>query len=812
MGVRAFAPLASGVALALWIGPERSPPIWAVVVFAAALATIGVVARARAGWIALALATFAIGFGVAGARTFAYPRDSVARAMGSGMSVLRVEGIVLDEPTTARPARGELARFVRDEPATRFTLRVTRATFGEASRRASGDLWVRVDGALPTLRAGDRVRIAGQAFPVEAPTNPGERDFRPRARERNIAGRLIVPSAGLVEPIGGATTTRARVIAAQAALRQRASSWVDRLDRDERTRAMLNAALFGATDGEYSRVQRAFARTGLAHLLAISGLHLALLAWFALLGARAVLPGRRAQASIVALAVVSYLLIVPANPPIVRAGVMTLGFLLADSLGRRYDPLNVLAWTACAIILVRPTDLTGVGFQLSFLAVGGLVALASPTRDLILRLARVPADHPDKRTARQRVVHRVASAFGASLAAWAITAPLVALRVGMVTPLAPIAGVVVAPLFAIALGIGYLATLASVVAPSLGAVVGELAGLLAWGFLATVDALDSIPFMVAHTPHFGWWWAALGTLAIGMALRGRGARLACAAIGVVVLAIVVRGASSSSPGADVALRIDTLDVGDGSCHLLRVGDEAILWDCGSTWVGVGERDIPDALRALGAWRVRTLVISHPNLDHYSGVLDAADRLGLREVLTTRAFLDEAARDPLGPVAFTLDALRRRGVRVRAIGAGHAIALGDARMEFLWPREGFTSDQPNDESLVARVDIPTDQGVRTAMFFGDIEPDGIDAMVRETGALRADIAEAPHHGSARPGAIAFVASLGASVVVQSTGPQRLDDERWDGVKASTTWWTTASDGALFVEARRDGLIVSGRSSR
>jgi competence protein ComEC len=810
MGVRAFVLLASGAALALWLGPDRSPPMWSVVAVGGALAIVGVLARARAGWVALALATLAIGFGVAGARTFEYPGDSVARSLGSGMTILRVEGIVLDEPTTARPTRGELARFVRDEPATRFTLRVTGVVEGDNVRHASGDLWVRVEGVLTTVRAGDRVRIAGRAFPVEALTNPGEQDFRPRARERNIAGRVLVPSAGLVERIGAGSTARPRLVAAQAALRERASSWVERLDHDERTRALLGAALFGATDGEYTRVQRAFARTGLAHLLAISGLHLALLAWFALLGARAVLPGRRAQATIVALAVVAYLLIVPANPPVVRAGVMTLGFLLADSLGRRYDPLNVLGWTACAIVLVRPTDVTSVGFQLSFLAVGGLIALASPTRDAILRLARVPVDHPDKRTARQRVAHRVASALGASLAAWAITAPLVALRVGMFTPLAPIAAVLVAPLFAITLGMGYLATLASVVAPSLGAPVGWVAGLLAWGFLAAVDALDAVPFVVAHTAHFGWWWAALGTIAIAMALKGRNPRLACAAIGMVLVAIVARGASSSSPGADVALRIDTLDVGDGSCHLIRVGDESMLWDCGSTWVGIGEREIPDALRALGAWRVRTLVISHPNLDHYSGALDAADRLGLREVLTTRAFLDEAARDPLGPVAFTLDALRRRGVRVRAIGAGHEIALGDARMEFLWPREGFTTDQPNDESLVARVRVPTEGGARTAIFFGDIEPDGIDAMVRDTGPLNADIAEAPHHGSARPRAIAFVASLGASVVVQSTGPQRLGDERWDNVKASTTWWTTAADGAVFVEALRDGTIVSGRS--
>jgi competence protein ComEC len=252
-------------------------------------------------------------------------------------------------------------------------------------------------------------------------------------------------------------------------------------------------------------------------------------------------------------------------------------------------------------------------------------------------------------------------------------------------------------------------------------------------------------------------------------------------------------------------------VGDGACHALRSGDDAILWDCGSTWAGIGERDIPDALRALGIWRVRTLVISHPNLDHYSGALDAAHRIGLREVLTTRAFLDEAERDPLGPVAFTVDALRARGIEVRAIGAGYSVPLGSARVEFLWPAEGFASERANDESLVARVEVKTDAGARSVLMLGDIEPAGIEAMLRTSGALRADIVEAPHHGSARPGSIAFVGSLEPGVVVQSTGPQRLGDERWDGVRARALWWTTASDGAVFAEIRRDGSVVSGRSA-
>jgi competence protein ComEC len=816
MGVRVFALLAVGSTLALWLGPERSPSVMAVIGMSAALATLGGVLRGRVGWTAAAVATVGAGFALAGARTFQYPADSVANLLVHGRSheptLLTVEGVILEKPETRRPARGELARFVRDDPATRFTLRVFRAGEGEHARTASGDLWVRVEGVAMGLRAGQVVRVRGQAFAVEPPMNPGERDFRARSRERNLAGRLLVPDRALAKP-AEARTARERALAlrvrTQEALRARASAWLDAVNASDEARALLGAALLGETEGAYTRVQRSFARTGLAHVLAISGLHLGLLAMFALVAARAVVPGRRTEALVVAIAVALYLAIVPANPPVVRAGIMTLGFLLAEALGRRYDPLNVLGWTACAIVAARPTDLTSVGFQLSFAAVGGLVAFSKPVRDALRTLLRVPEVDPDQRTRRQRVAAWVTAALGTSIAAWAITAPLVALRVGVLTPWAAFAAVLVAPAFSGLLGLGYVTMLAGAVSPSLGVLLAQPMGHLAEGLLWLVRVLERAPLGAVNTPPMAWWWCALATVAVAQILRrGLRARGALLALAAVVGVVALQGGRAGRLEEGAAFRIDTLAVGDGACHLLRSEDDALLWDCGSTWVGIGARDIPDALRALGAWRVRTLVVSHPNLDHYSGVLDVARRIGLREVVAPRGFFDEADADPLGPVAYTLARLRAMGVAVRTAHAGDALTLGGARVEFLWPAEGFATEQANDGSLVAQVRVPTEQGERVALLLGDIEPAGIDAMVRTTGALRADVVEAPHHGSARDRSIAFVASLGAGAVVQSTGPQRLGDERWDGVKATATWWTTAQDGAAFVEIRRDGSIVSG----
>src|SRR5690606_12909579 len=149
--------------------------------------------------------------------------------------------------STERPARGELAMFVRDTPATRFTLRVRavhRGRQAEGATPASGDLWVRVEGEATRVRAGDADRVRGQAFGIGAALNPGERDFRPRARERNIAGRLLAPSPALVTPAenfeGGLLSRWVRL---REALRARSSSWIDSASVSDGARAMLHAGL-----------------------------------------------------------------------------------------------------------------------------------------------------------------------------------------------------------------------------------------------------------------------------------------------------------------------------------------------------------------------------------------------------------------------------------------------------------------------------------------------------------------------------------------------------------------------------------------
>lgn len=111
-------------------------------------------------------------------------------------------------------------------------------------------------------------------------------------------------------------------------------------------------------------------------------------------------------------------------------------------------------------------------------------------------------------------------------------------------------------------------------------------------------------------------------------------------------------------------------------------------------------------------------------------------------------------------------------------------------------------------MVLAIDVPTDAGTRRVLFVGDLEREGMDALLRRHPRLRADAMEAPHHGSARPFAVEFVEGIGPGVVVQSTGPTRIGHPIWDPVRARAEWWSTAEHGAIALEVLRDGALRAG----
>lgn len=776
---------------------------WAIVAFVAAVASR--LAPARFAGPLLLVVVFGFAGAWFGLRTGTWPAGSLAAATGGERAIVAVHGTVRSDPEPRRQTRDTLGRFRRGSTSLAFDLDAEWLELDAGSSvPISGRARVYVNtapGEVLDIARGDRVRVMGWLTPPTGPSNPGEPDRLRWARMSNDAGTISVSSAELITPTADRRDPGSWLGGRIASLRARSLDLIAGEGGNEKGRAVLSALLLGEREAALEETTTAFQRTGTAHLLAISGFHLAILTLLGLYAVRLTGDRGRLEPLIVAALIVLILLLVPARVPIVRAGVMAIALLVGDAIGRRYDRLTMLGWIALGLFFWRPMDVFSLGAQLSI----GITALllwvaarrhpwVAPVRILGLRSTRL--------SLARRLLIWFRSALAVCVMCWLVSLPIVAMHTGIVSLSGAVTTVLVTPVVIALLGGGYLTLAVGTVLPGPAtAALAVLAGIAEWTarLVSSIADLPGLSFEVAP-PSALWAGAAVATVLLYLH-RARVLSAGPLAAAVVLTGwIVVQNTTPRSLPASVVLRIDVLSVSDGSCLFVRSGGDAMLWDCGSL-----HRDLSPILEraapALGLGRVRTAMITHANLDHYLAVPDAADIVGVERVLVSPHVLT----DPATPVRALHAELAARDITAEPIAAGFEMALGRARLEILWPTSAADGFDENDRSLVARLTVPTAAGDRRVLLVGDIEGPAMEALLADPAAIRADILEAPHHGSFKPAAQRFVAAVGPGVVVQSTGASRVDDPRWAGERLRSRWLCTASDGAITIEIMRDGSI-------
>lgn len=609
--------------------------------------------------------------------------------------LLEVEGELLDTPKPRPQPAGALAAFAPPEPAWVVQVKVDRLWHGRGSQPARDLVRLSGPGDVPSgLRLGQRIRVVGLYSPLAPPMNPGGIDWRRFEAQRARAGSLWISDASLI-----------RITAdAPSHLGARARGWVDRLrarashalPEGTRGAALVRSLLLGERLPDVAEARDAFQRLGLAHVLAISGFHLTVLAG-AVLGVLRLTGDRGALEPLLASGVVIlYALVVPAEAPIIRSALMVLGIALGRALGRRYDDLNSLAWVAVILLIWRPADLYSLGFQLSFGLTGCLIWL----------VPRVLARHApirgirQRRTRARRAARRLTQAVVTTCVCWLVSLPALIYAIGAVSPIAVLATLVVAPLALVVMWFGFGVLLIGMILPGAAAPARPVLAFLGDALSGAVLWLDDLPGTLLYLPQTSWLWALGATclIVLAFALGGRRAVIA----GLLALASLLAHSIRPRPPADSA-RIDVLSLSGGSCTLIRAGDDAVLWDCGGGWPGAGVRDIPRSLRALGAPRGLTLVLSDPAFDHFSAAVDVVAPLGIRRAVISRTILDLARVNPSGPHGTLLARLRAQGVEIDA--ATTELALGSWRLALARTEGSTPGEVIREERLHARLEGP-----------------------------------------------------------------------------------------------------------
>ena len=722
-------------------------------------------------------------------------------------------------------------------------------------------VWVSAPAAEPALLPGDRVRVRGRLRVARGYRVPGARDLRRDMSARGAHYALSAHDATQIAVLGARGTpwrvaAEAQRWAVATIARGRSGRDADAdADADAARHATERAAAVAAAQamltgwraGLTPAASERFRAAGVAHVLAVSGLHLAVLAWtvFALVrrlwSALPALAGRleatRVAALLAALSGVAFTGLTGAQVATTRALLVVLVILCGMAVYRRARVIDALGASALLLLLEQPLLVFDPAFQLSFAATATL-ALA-----LGRRSDSDPADEPgpEVEIRRNRHLSRLWRWLGGlwSASAWAAaaTAPIAALAFGAVATGGLLANLVAVPLVELAVvPVGMLGLLLAAVNQPLGQLVLDLA-VGASGWVVRVAELAAAHAPVVHTPPP----SALELLACAALWAGaiawrrrrwpRRTAIAVLAAGALLLALAL-ALAAWGPLARSGLRVTFLDVGQGDAAVLELPGGAVwLVDAGGLPFVIpreharasrnrrgahgdredGEREHAAALpgrRAVLPFlaerrieRLELVVLSHPHPDHYEGLRALARAVAIDAVWVARP---DAEQPHAGGYGGLLDELRARGTRIEypildRPYEHRGVELTALAPYYLDARAAVDGVMGvNDNSLVVRVGFAG----RALLFAGDLEWEGEREIVNRRGsALRADIVKVPHHGSDTSSTQSFIDATAPSWAIISCGAAN----RFGFPAASVVyrWWRS---GARVLRTDRAGAIT------
>ena len=466
---------------------------------------------------------------------------------------------------------------------------------------------------------------------------------------------------------------------------------------------LAEALLVAQRDGLDAEIRARYAASGLTHLLAISGTHVALVAAVLWLLARLLHLPRLTAHAVCIIGSTAYVVFLGAPFAAVRALLQIVLVIAARNLQRPAHPLGLVAAAGWLIVACFPHALLDAGFQLSF---AGIIAIVLWRRPLIERMpASVPVALRD--------------AMATTAAATLVTTPIAALHFGMVSVIALAANLFAIPAVS-------LAVPASAAALAVSSVSMTGARFLAAGAEVSLASLDRVALMSAAVPygHFAahprQWLAWL------------------------------RGDVESDH-----VEVHMIDVGQGDGIAIRTAnDKWIVVDAGpaSPTFDAGEKRVVPFLLRKGVRTIDALIVTHPDLDHFGGVRAVIRSLRVRTVYEPGVAIAKPLFDSM------LIAAAQRHTDWRIVRTGVALRFGDVTLEFLHPDTVLldASEAANDYSAVFRLTY----GRFSALFLGDVSTEVEEVLVARYGnALDVDLLKVAHHGSAT--------STGAVLLSQTT---------------------------------------------
>jgi competence protein ComEC len=611
----------------------------------------------------------------------------------------------------------------------------------------------------PAIEYGSRLRITGQ---LKNPNNFDGFDYQQYLARRSIFSEMYQPDIVVLETGGGNPIFKLIL-----AIKARAQEAINRLFPEPQA-ALLSGILLGYDRGLPKKLVQDFQTTGMTHIIAISGFNIAIIAGILLRGSRYFVSPR--AAGLIAIVGISlYTILVGADSAVVRAAIMAALFIVALLfLGRPTFLYAALFAAALFMTLANPYALWDVGFQLSFMAVLGLLLYVGPWSKRISGKLE-PRLGEDK---GQQLTRMIADVFLATMAAIVMTLPIMLFHFDTFSLISPLANLLILPAQPGVMIIGGLATLLGMISPALG----QLPAWVGWLFLTYT--INLVRFFAALTHNsvslsiaaggvvvfyiliMGVTWITSVDKEKRLDLLGRSpqSRIIRALIGTgIIIALLATVWIWNQP--DGKLHVTFLDVGQGDAIFIESPDgRQILVDGGrrpSLFLDQLGREMP-------FWDkdIDVVVATHPDEDHILGLVEALDHYRVNLLLVNG---EEA--DLLAGYEQLLETAKEAQIPVRKALAGEVIELGDGvRLEILYPGPELDLENRNENSVSIRLVY----GDFALLLTGDAEEKAERMMIESGRPLQSFVFKAGHHGSGSSSSRAFLQAVQPQIIVVSAG--------------------------------------------
>jgi len=627
----------------------------------------------------------------------------------------------------------------------------------------------------PEYDYGDVLRVRGK---LETPPKLGDFDYKGYLENQGIYSTMLHPDIEVLETGEGLAP-----LEWVYSLKESLSRSIARI-MPEPAASLAQGVVLGIRYNIPQAIKDDFARTGTAHLLAISGLHLSILAGILLsIGIR--LFGRKRYIYIwLALGVIwLYAIITGLNPPVVRGAIMASLFLSAELLGRQRTAVTSLAFAAAVMVGIQPNILWDAAFQLSFLGMAGLIFIAPPLMRLGKKIDEVTIGEEGAGASLAAIV---TDSFSVTLAATIAVWPVVAHYFGIVSLVGPLATFLALPALPALIVLGGTAGLVGIIGLAFLPIaqgIGWLAWLFASYMLLIVRGLASLDISAAeagavNTPLIVSYYAVLAIFIwlvsskkqlpkIANRLKDGASRstdlvsrlpLRWVVPPLLILAVLASVAAATMP--DDKLRVSFLDVGQGEAILIQKGSQQVLVDGGPSpqllSLELGEK--------MPFWdrTIELVVLTHPHADHITGLVEAVKRYRVERVLYPESDYGlPICQEWLGLIG-------ERDIKGTIAQAGQEIDLGDGvTMEVLNPPipplTGTNSDI-NNNSVVLNLSA----GEVSFLLTGDIEREAEFELIARGSDLSGTVLKVGHSGSKTSTTPEFLAEVSPGAAVISVG--------------------------------------------